>query len=175
MYQFSSPHWKPLLEIAGELTQWFMWMTEIELGDGRRLHAYKHRVTRRYLHLSNDGEAFAYLGVVGDRASDRYQAITRAAALREAFAGWDELTLDPSDGPAQRAALAAAIDHAERGITMPFDPEWLTRQERFDAEVRRATLQERSQDPRYRGALASANGDEFFGDLDDRCDRPSAA
>ena len=35
-------------------------MFEVELSDGTRLHAYKHRWTRRYIHLTGDGRAFAY-------------------------------------------------------------------------------------------------------------------
>jgi hypothetical protein len=35
-------------------------MYAVSLKDGTRLHAYKHRITRRYLHLSDDGRTFVY-------------------------------------------------------------------------------------------------------------------
>jgi hypothetical protein len=35
-------------------------MFEVELEDGRSLHAYKHWWTRRYIHLTIDGRAFVY-------------------------------------------------------------------------------------------------------------------
>ncbi|MEX2107821.1 MAG: hypothetical protein WD827_02900 [Solirubrobacterales bacterium] len=57
MSQYETPNWDPLIDfLAGN----FMWMHEVELADGTRLHAYKHRETRRYLHLSSDGRAFFY-------------------------------------------------------------------------------------------------------------------
>ena len=56
------PNWKPLIDLIGlELVDWFMWMFAIELSDGTRVHAYKHRTTRRYFHLGEDGRAFAYI------------------------------------------------------------------------------------------------------------------
>ncbi|MEA2375129.1 MAG: ribonuclease VapC [Thermoleophilaceae bacterium] len=51
------PHWQPLLNfLAGD----FMWMFEVACEDGRFLQAYKHRRTRRYLHLDDEGNCFAY-------------------------------------------------------------------------------------------------------------------
>lgn len=61
MTQYETPNWDPLLELLAEyLASDFMWMHEVELKDGTRLHAYKNRETRRYLHLSLDGRAFVY-------------------------------------------------------------------------------------------------------------------
>jgi hypothetical protein len=51
------PDWQPLIDL---LVDDFMWMFEVELSDGTRLHAYKHQWTRRYIHLTPDGRAFAY-------------------------------------------------------------------------------------------------------------------
>jgi hypothetical protein len=51
------PDWQPLIDL---LLEDFMWMFEVELTDGTHLHAYKHRGTRRYIHLTGDGRAFAY-------------------------------------------------------------------------------------------------------------------
>lgn len=58
--QFQSPNWEPLLYLARVYVDEFMWMCEIELEDKVALHAYKHVDTRRYLHLTEDGRAFAY-------------------------------------------------------------------------------------------------------------------
>jgi hypothetical protein len=55
-----SPNWKPLLHLARVYVAEFMWMFEVELEGGVRIHAYKHVITRRYLHLSEDGRAFVY-------------------------------------------------------------------------------------------------------------------
>lgn len=44
----------------------FMWMMEVELEDGTRIHAYKHWWNRRYVHLSARGEAFVYIWKLDD-------------------------------------------------------------------------------------------------------------
>jgi hypothetical protein len=62
MLRSDTPEWKPLLDLAPDRIDDFMWMFEVELETGTRLHAYKHRWTRRYLHLACDGRAFAYCG-----------------------------------------------------------------------------------------------------------------
>ena len=66
-----------------------MWMFAIELSDGTRVHAYKHRTTRRYFHLGEDGRAFAYI----PRYS--YLEVGPAEAIDEAFHEWDELYPEP--------------------------------------------------------------------------------
>jgi hypothetical protein len=102
MRQSECPVWRPLLDLVGErLVEWFMWMHEIELADGSAVHAYKHVATRRYLHLSEDGRAFAY------RGKWRYAEIATCDALDEAFADWEELLPQPTDPEAVRAALRA--------------------------------------------------------------------
>lgn len=55
------PEWAPLLDLAPDHIDDFMWMFEVELESGLRLHAYKHIETRKYLHLDKEGRAFAYL------------------------------------------------------------------------------------------------------------------
>lgn len=50
--------WAPLLELAPDDIDDFMWMFEVELEDGTPLQAYKHRWTRRYLFLDEAGRAF---------------------------------------------------------------------------------------------------------------------
>jgi hypothetical protein len=64
-----NPEWQPLLNLASELVEDFMWMHVVETGDGRRLHAYKHYWTRRYIHLDGTGAAFLY------RHDGRYQQV----------------------------------------------------------------------------------------------------
>lgn len=54
------PKWQPLLDFAPDHIEDFMWMFAVELEDGRRLDAYKHWWTRRYLHLTEKGRAFVY-------------------------------------------------------------------------------------------------------------------
>ena len=58
---FTEPNWQPLLELAPEHIDDFMWMGEIELESGLKLHGYKHRETREYLHLDTEGRAFIYI------------------------------------------------------------------------------------------------------------------
>jgi len=50
-----TPDWQPLLDLAPEHRDDFMWMFEVELDNGERVHAFKHYWTRRYLHLDLEG------------------------------------------------------------------------------------------------------------------------
>jgi|SRR4051794_23543879 hypothetical protein len=59
--QYEHPVWEPLIELVSERVGEFMWMHEVELEDGTRLHAYKHWETRRYLHLDHGGRAFVFI------------------------------------------------------------------------------------------------------------------
>jgi len=54
------PTWEPLLELASEHIDDFMWMFEVELEDGTKVQAYKHWWTRRYLHLTDELRAYVY-------------------------------------------------------------------------------------------------------------------
>jgi len=58
---YEHPVWEPLIELAFQHIDDFMWMHEVELEDGTRLHAYKHWETRRYLHLDHGGRAFVFV------------------------------------------------------------------------------------------------------------------
>ena len=103
MRQGDRPVWQPLLDLIGEdLTGWFMWMYEVELADQAPLHAYKHIATRRYLHLTEDGRTFAYV------PEGNYAEIAPRAALREAFAKWEQLLPAPTDPAAVRAVIRRA-------------------------------------------------------------------
>lgn len=62
MVQGEAPDWGPLERLGLLLLSDFMWMYEVRLENGERLDAYKHRISRRYLHLSEGGLAFDYRG-----------------------------------------------------------------------------------------------------------------
>jgi hypothetical protein len=102
--QHERPCWKALVRVLGhELASWFMWMFEVELADGTRLHAYKHVSTRRYVHLDPTGRAFHYDG-------GEYQEVAVPVAIARAFVGWER------SGPSERDAVAlrAAMSRARR-------------------------------------------------------------
>jgi hypothetical protein len=96
----SEPEWGPLESLLGSdaLCAHFMWMFDVELEDGTILHAYKHRWTRCYFHLSLDGRAFLFTGEHHYREVDPYRAI------KAVFAQWE--CCKPTDE--ERAALRAA-------------------------------------------------------------------
>lgn len=78
LFQCERADWGPLRGVVGDcLASQFMWMAEIELDDGIRIHAYKHIETRRYLHLDASGLAFefrpdgSYLGIKTTTAAKR--------------------------------------------------------------------------------------------------------
>jgi hypothetical protein len=56
-----APEWEPLLSLAPDHVDDFMWMGTVQLTDGTRLQMYKHYWTRGYLHLSEDGRAFVFV------------------------------------------------------------------------------------------------------------------
>jgi hypothetical protein len=78
--QYEVPAWEPLLELAPEDIDDFMWMGEIELTDGGRMQMYKHYWTRRYLHLDLGGRAFVYV------EPDRYEEVDAEWLLPHVFA-----------------------------------------------------------------------------------------
>lgn len=55
---YEQPVWEPLLGLARIYIDEFMWMHEVEVDNGTRLQAYKHRWTRRYLLLDEKGNAW---------------------------------------------------------------------------------------------------------------------
>lgn len=121
LVQYDVPDWQPLYGLIGvELADWFMWMHEIELADGARVHAYKHISTRRYFHLAHDGRAFAYT------RGGRYHEIDRGWAIHLVFDGWEELASwpeDPDEAEEARDALWHALRReearADRGACPP--------------------------------------------------------
>jgi hypothetical protein len=80
MTQGDTPSWTALEELLDEeLLGSFMWMFEVRLEDGTRLNAYKHRMTRRYFHLADDGRAFYYV------SPSSYCEVDRPTAIRAVF------------------------------------------------------------------------------------------
>lgn len=101
--QAGNPDWRPLERAVGaELARRFMWMYEVRLDDGTRVDAYKHVMTRRYLHLGADGIALRH-GLDG-----RYRAIALESAIQAAFDGFQSQGVGPHDAPLLAAALASA-------------------------------------------------------------------
>ena len=59
IHDFTSPNWAPLhVVVSPDQVEMFMWMHGCIWTDGFRLEAYKHRITRQYLYLSEDGAAY---------------------------------------------------------------------------------------------------------------------
>lgn len=80
LFQVDKPNLAPLERLLDEvLVRRFMWMWEIELKDGTRVHAYKDRVTHRYLHLTDDARAFRFC------AESSYLQVDPKTALIAAF------------------------------------------------------------------------------------------
>lgn len=106
--QFDTPDWCPLLAVAREIVEWFMWMHEVELSDGTRIHAFKHCMTRRSLHLDTAGAAYEYTG------PGRYRRGDLAELLEDTLLPlWDSALATP----AEIATTAAVIDRARDAAT----------------------------------------------------------
>jgi hypothetical protein len=69
--------WAPLLQLAPDDIDDFMWMFEAELADGTPLQAYKHRWTRQYLFLDGEGRAF------DEVRRDRFEEVEPRLLLEE--------------------------------------------------------------------------------------------
>ena len=104
MGQCKVPNWTALEQLLGsdELCAHFMWMFDVVLGDGSLLNAYKHRWTRRYLHLAEDADTFQYVG------DDLYRLVEPSAAIEGVFTGWECVKPTPEEQRALRAALRRA-------------------------------------------------------------------
>lgn len=174
--QWRRPDWVPLLEAVGDLSRWFMWMGEIGLEDGTSVHSYKHRDTRRYLHLGKDGRWFEYvaMGTLSEPETGCYRPITGVEGIEEAFHLWDQHHLGHDDFAEHEAELNKARDHAKRGEPMPYDPAFLTRQRRFEAVCAAARQHEEENDPGFR-EVRFDEGNQFFGDMEGLDARGEAA
>jgi hypothetical protein len=112
-HQFDAPVWDPLLAAVGErLTRGFMWMGEETLEGGQALHVYKHTWTRRYLHLTEDGRAFAYAPCGSYLRTRLDWAIEEALCVWWLMPGWE-----PEDHQAIRDASLRANHSAAGTIT----------------------------------------------------------
>jgi hypothetical protein len=80
MTRREEPAWEPLLEVAPEDIDDFMWMGEVELTDGGRVQMYKHYWTRRYIHLDLGSRCFVWLD------EDRYEEVDAEWLLPHVFA-----------------------------------------------------------------------------------------
>lgn len=80
MTRSEEPAWEPLLEVAPEDIDDFMWMGEVELTDGGRVQMYKHYWTRRYIHLDLGGRGFVWLD------ENRYEEVDPEWLLPHVFA-----------------------------------------------------------------------------------------
>jgi hypothetical protein len=87
---YSEPDWDPLMRLIPEVVADFMWMHEVKLRDGTRIHAYKHSTTRRYVHLTADGEAWVYEEPDRYRRAKVFWAVT--APLRPLWSADHEST-----------------------------------------------------------------------------------
>jgi hypothetical protein len=98
------PDWTALEALLGAeiLCAHFMWMHDVALEDGTVLHAYKHRWTRCYFHLADDGRAFYYV------TGDLYCELDPVTAIKDVFDRWE--CCDPR--PDERRALRAALRRA---------------------------------------------------------------
>ncbi len=65
--------------LGERLTSQFMWMYATDLPVGLTLHAYKHRWTRCYIFLTEDGQAFEWA------ACERYGPIRLDWAIERAL------------------------------------------------------------------------------------------
>ena len=91
--------------LGGELCSHFMWMSGVDLEDGTRIDAYKHRWTRCYLHLSKEGRTYDYIWRDDDYDDGCYREVEPEAAIFAAFAGWESCRPTESE----RAALHVAV------------------------------------------------------------------
>jgi hypothetical protein len=79
--QGDQPNWEPMLELAPEEIDDFMWMFEVELEDGAMVQAYKHWWTRGYVHLDFGGRAFVFT------EDNRYQEVDGEDLLQAVLRG----------------------------------------------------------------------------------------
>jgi hypothetical protein len=111
MGRYDAPDWRALEALLGadELCAHFMWMFNVLLEDGTVLNAYKHRWTRCYFHLANDGRAFYYAtGELDAGDAEVYAEVDPHTAIKAVFADWECCKPTPEERRALRAALRRA-------------------------------------------------------------------
>lgn len=105
----ATPDWSSLEDLlASPLCSQFTWMFKVDLEDGTRIDAYKHRWTRSYLHLSRDGRTYYVIWRDDEYDDASFREVEPDAAILAAFADSEHY------GPtaAERAALRAAVRRA---------------------------------------------------------------
>src|SRR6266496_1339412 len=119
--QFEEPRWEPLERAVGEeLMETFMWMFEVQTTEHRRFQAYKHRYTRRYLHVDHQGNAYDFVSEHDGR--DRYRQVPLADAIELALRSWwEELDASPDDVADVRGAIERARRRESRSPSDPTD------------------------------------------------------
>ena len=110
MRQIDTPRWDPLEDLlrSDALCAQFMWMHDAELDDGTIVNAYKHRCTRRYIYLADDGRTFVYAYDHGYEA-ECYWPTAPYLALAVAFEHWESCDPTPEEDTALRSALRRAL------------------------------------------------------------------
>jgi hypothetical protein len=118
-----SPNWDPLEKFLPlVLCSGFMWMHATALEDGRELQAYKHSLTRHYLLLDDDGDAYEDL----DRG--RYRRMRHSDAIEQVLTpSWLLHHADEEESDALKQALSDAWDRcngdeAAGGHILPSSP-----------------------------------------------------
>lgn len=133
----AGPNWAPLLALVGvELARWFMYSGEIELDDGARVHVYKHRDTRRSVHVGEDGRAF-YYDWDGKSVSEEepdYVEMSREQAIWGACRGWPRLEHGVPDRVRVNELVDRSVQRARSGDPYPVDPRELMLQREYEAE-----------------------------------------
>ena len=110
IYDFTSPTWAPLhLVVPADQAEMFMWMHGCVWADGFRLEAYKHRITRQYPYLSEDGAAYMVGGDEAPRLVDIRSALDAIADSLDEL-GWPRATT-PADEAVYLERLAAQRRH----------------------------------------------------------------
>jgi hypothetical protein len=93
--EVDQPDWEPLERaVPAHLWGEFMWMYRIR-PEGRGIEAYKHRQTRRYLHLDHDGRAWQW------KPDGTWTRVPKAIALDRAIDEREDLRR-PGVDPIQR-------------------------------------------------------------------------
>jgi hypothetical protein len=100
------PDWQPLLDLAPELIDGFMWMFAVELANGLRLEAYKHYWTRGYIHVGAERRPFYYVWGGCGRHDACYREIALATILEEVLRPWwEELNATEHEAETCRAVI----------------------------------------------------------------------
>lgn len=120
------PDWGPLIHHVGPLlARWFMYLGGGRLPDGAFVHAYKHVITRRYVHIHDDGRCFVY------QEGRKFLEVPRRRAVWAVFGDDGHYPSDEHEFEAYKGAVDAAYflawwkdedEERERAGEPPFEP-----------------------------------------------------